>query len=369
MKSKLLKSALLLAFFAPLCAGTAQAKKDVELRHDSVTVAAQDIMTEDILTDGAITVDGKLSANCTALGGPIIINGRVEGDVASLGGPVSIPGSVLGDVSAVGQSVEISGSVNGDVSVVGGNIVLKDSAAVIGNISTIGGHVERGGSVVIKGKVDSTDLKMLGRMMPQLIKSGLHGNGDGLKALLLGGALGLAGLAILSSVLVSGLLLFLIPPIFFHKNVETAASAIKKDFWRCAGFGTLIALLLAPAFVSLVISIVGIPLIPLALILLLVSGILGFSAFASVLAERFFEGIKKPVPASLLKRVGMGYLLTAGLLFFGRLIPFVGGILALAAFMISSLGILLALGSVFTTRMGTELKIPTPVPQQLPPQA
>ncbi|NLO92082.1 MAG: polymer-forming cytoskeletal protein [Elusimicrobia bacterium] len=353
----------ILALLLPLSAWQAQAAKNTEPRHAPVTVGPQEVLEEDILTDAPVTIDGKLSGKCTSLGAPVSVSGSVEGDVSSLGGPVSISGLVKGDVFSAGNNIDVTGTVRGDVAAIGGNVVLRDSATVIGDISTIGGHIERGGKVVIKGAVNSTDVKMLGRMMPRLLRSGFSGSGDGLKALLLGSAFGLAGLAILSSVLVSALLLFLIPPVFFPKNVELSAECIRRDPWRCAGMGALIALLTTPALLSLAISIVGLPLIPLALLLLLISAILGFSAFAVVLAERFFTGIKKPVPDTLLKRVGAGYLLSAGLLFFGRMLPFIGGLLALAGLIVMVSGLVLGLGSALVTRLGTELKLPKQVQQ------
>jgi hypothetical protein len=103
----------------------------------------------------------------------------------------------------------------------------------------------------------------------------------------------------------------------------------------------------------MVVSIMGIPLIPLALILLVAAKILGVCAFSVVLEKRFFEGIKKPGPQSLIGRVAVGYALMAGLVLFGHVIPIVGGILFLAGFIIIAFGVVLGLGAVCTTRMGT----------------
>jgi hypothetical protein len=102
------------------------------------------------------------------------------------------------------------------------------------------------------------------------------------------------------------------------------------------------------------------------------AAVLGFTAFSVVLQGRFFEGIKKTGPAGLPGKAVAGYALTAGLIFFGKIIPFVGGILTLLGLMLLCFGVMAGLGAAWVTRMGTRpYAAPAAQPQvpQLPPQA
>ncbi|MCX5785205.1 MAG: polymer-forming cytoskeletal protein [Elusimicrobia bacterium] len=367
MKTRTLKTSLFTACLAVVSlvpAGHAKwslHSKPDDIRHTDVVIAKGETLREDIVTDKSVTVDGVLEGDCVSFGGPVTIRGREAGDIVTMGGPVTISGLVKGDVLSLGAAVEISGTVEGDVSAIGSNMVLKGTAAVTGDISSVGGHVEKGDKVAFKGAINSVDLGVL-RHVARLARMS-EPRGNGLLPWLAGGLIGLGLMAILS-MLLAGIVLLILPAVFFPKNVEMVADEITGNFWKSAGIGTLIIMALFPALICMLVSIMGIPLIPLALILLVAAKILGVCAFSAVLEKRFFEGIKKPGPQGLIGKVVMGYVLMAGLLIVGHVIPVFGTILFLAGFIIIAFGVVLGLGAVFTTRMGTvEGKKPViPVP-------
>ena len=356
MRIKTLRNSLCMACMAALSltpvshAKWSSVSKADDIRHTDVVIGKGETLREDIVTDKSVTVDGVLDGDCVSLGGSVTINGRTTGDIVSMGGPVTISGLVKGDMFALGAAVEISGTVDGDVSTIGSNMVLKGTATLNGDISSLGGQVEKGDKVVLKGKIDSVDLGILRRVAKLIKMKEFHGRD--ISPWLVGGLLGL-GLFVMISMFLAGIVLLLLPAVFFPKNVETVADEITGNFWKSAGIGTLIIMALFPALLCMVVSIMGIPLIPLALILLVAAKILGVCAFSVVLEKRFFEGIKKPGPQSLIGRVAVGYALMAGLVLFGHVIPIVGGILFLAGFIIIAFGVVLGLGAVCTTRMGT----------------
>ena len=109
-----------------------------------------------------------------------------------------------------------------------------------------------------------------------------------------------------------------------------------------------------PGLVMMVVSVLGIPLVPFALMIYSAAGVLGLSAFSVVLQGRFFEGLKKTGPSGLPGKVAAGYAIMAGLLFLGKLIPLVGGVLSLIGFMLLTFGAMLGLGAAWLTRMGNQ---------------
>lgn len=340
-----------------------------EINHAPVVVTQDESVTRDIVTDKDITIEGRMRGDCTSLGGPIVVKGEVDGNVSSMGGPVQIAGKVDGDVSSFGGPVEIRGIVTGDVSSLGGNVVLKDSATVEGSISVIGGQLIKESGVTLKGEVDETDIKALRKILPGVFRN--KNNIDWRAPVIAGGAVGI-GLLVLGSMLVASLVVLVLPALLFPKNVETAAKAIEDNFWMSAGVGTLVVICTIPVLFCLLISLLGIPLIPLALLLLLCAGLLGLSAFCVVLSDRTHERIQRASPTTLLGKVFAGYIVLALLFVLAKILPLVGGILGLAGLIIVTLGMALGLGAAFTTRMGTRNSPAafSPKPQPAPaPQA
>ena len=342
------------------------------LRHENVVIEKGQTMSGDVATDKSITVNGVLDGDAVSVGGDsVTVNGELNGDLVAIGGSVHIPGRVKGDVASVGGPVAISGKVSGDVSSVGGSVELSGAGEIDGDISTLGGSVVKGEKSMHRGEVRGFDMRMVRTVLPRVLRVARYAGAHERDAApwLIGGLIGI-GLLVFFSILATGVILLLLPAIFFPKNVENVASVISVDIWRACGIGALMVLGFFPGLLVMVISILGIPLIPFALMLYTAAGVLGLSAFSVVLQGRFFEGIKKSGPAGLPGKVAVGYALMAGLLFFGKLIPFIGGVLSLIGFMLLSFGSMLGLGAVWMTRMGNQKHTPgvrSNAPQQVLP--
>ena len=83
-----------------------------------------------------------------------------------------------------------------------------------------------------------------------------------------------------------------------------------------------------------------------------------------------WQGLKKAGPAGLVGKVAAGYALIAGLLFFGKLIPLVGGLMSLIGMILLAFGVMVGLGAAWMTRMGTRPFVPAPeLPAAVPAAA
>ena len=358
---------------ALLCLGqAAQARRD-KLSHDDVFIAKGQTTNGDIVTDKSITVDGVLGGDAIAVGGgSVTVNGEVAGDLVAIGGAVYVPGLVRGDLASIGGPVKITGKVGRDVTSIGGTVELAGTGEINGGVSVLGGAFIKGEKAFHKGELHNFDMRALRTVLPRVLKTARYaGYGDrgehGANPWLVGGLVGL-GLLFFMSVLATGAILLLLPAVFFPRNVENAASAVTGDMWRAIGIGAVMIVGFFPALLMMVVSILGIPLVPFALMLYAAAAVVGLCGFSVVLQARFFAGIKKAGPVSLPARVATGYALMAGLLFFGKVIPLIGGVLSLIGFMLLAFGTVLGLGAAWMTRMGNQPYAPAALPAVPAPQ-
>ncbi len=369
---KRLNKYMMAAAAALVLAPAARASRG-EISHEPFFVANGQTYTGDVSTDRSVTVDGTLDGDAVAVNGSsLTINGEVTGDVVGIGGPARITGAVQGDVTEVGSVLEIDGKVNGDVNGIGCAVKLLENANVSGDVSVLGGTVLKSPGAKLSGNINAFDLGLLRTVLPRVMRYGdsysYHRRSEHLEywhnPWLVGGLVGV-GLMIFFSMLVTGVILLLIPAVFFPSSVERGAALIRADIWKACGVGALMVVGFFPGLLMLTVSVLGIPLIPFALLLYGAAAVLGLSAFSVVLQRRFFEGIKRQGPKGLAGQVASGYALMAGLMFFGKIIPLAGGILSLIGFMLIVFGTMLGLGAAWLTRMGSRAYPPVPaVPAQ-----
>jgi cytoskeletal protein CcmA (bactofilin family) len=390
MKKNIKKSALGLLASLLALGGTAWARQP-EVKHEDIYVAKGETLRGDTATDKSLTVEGTLDGDAMALGGgSVTVSGEITGDLVSLGGPVFIPGLVRGDVSSIGGPVEISGGVRGNVSAVGGKVTLSGEGRVDGEISALGGSVEKGPKAVHRGTVNSFSADALKGTLTSALRTArsaarMHpGPGDprnfrtesrtwstslsniradDFKTL---AWLVLVWFAVILSVLAGAVLVIALTAVFFPDNVQKAQGAIDGDIWRACGVGALMLVGLFPGLLMLTVSILGIPLVPFALLLFAAAALLGLTAFCVTVQGRFFDGIKKTGPAGLPGKAAAGAALIAALVFLGKLVPLVGGVLVLVGMMLLAFGIMTGLGAAWLTRLGTRPFSPAALPAAAP---
>lgn len=324
---------------------------------DGVRIAAGETLKQDVVTSGPISIAGTLDGDCVSLGGPIDVRGKVLGSLASLGGPTDISGTVAGDVASLGGAVKITGTIGGDVTSLGGEVTLGDRASVAGDVALLGGRLDRAGTGVVRGNVVRRDWKMMGRFAPLLARYGRTEEPEAVGkisvfyrivrcAALLAFFAGIGLMAVLMTALLP-------------RQVESVAAAVRRDFWKSAAIGALILVLLVPGLLLMLISILGIPLVPMAILLACAAVLMSVAAFSLILTQRLCDARQRDNPG-VLAGVGVGYLMLSGLMIVGKLMKVaggvgaaLGGIFVLADVMLLSCAVVVGLGAVWTTRMGS----------------
>lgn len=192
---------------------------------------------------------------------------------------------------SVGGQITVSGMVENNVVILGGPIVLTGSAVVRGNVICIGGVVVRGSGALVFGKITEVNA---GNILPA-VASVFYEDTDEWSWLT--NIIGFFLLVLLFT-------LALITAFLFPRPLNAIIEAIRDNkagafFWGLAG-----ALLIAPFFMLLVLSVVGIPLIPLAFSAILLAFMAGFIAVSALLGQFVLSNtFRRPaslVPATLL---------------------------------------------------------------------
>ncbi|MGI6081966.1 MAG: hypothetical protein ACOYEP_03740 [Limnochordia bacterium] len=197
-----------------------------------------------------------------------------KGDVVAVLGDVDVLGEVTGDVVAVGGSIDIDGLVKGDVVSVGGTVRLGDDAVVEGQVTAIGGGVNQEPSSSVLGGIHSINIGNLS------IRPRLRPNLSLLRWRSPQAAFGYS-LYVLGLYALSLLVLALTP-----SQVANVANAIDTQWRRALLLGLVTLLLIGPVTLAVVITVIGIPLVPIIWLAFVVAKILGYVAFVSYLGRR-----------------------------------------------------------------------------------
>ncbi|TYP58856.1 polymer-forming cytoskeletal protein [Thermosediminibacter litoriperuensis] len=254
------------------------------------------------------------------LGGDVVIGpGQVlDGDAVAIMGSVIVNGKVLGDAVAVMGDVVVNGTVEGGVTAVGGRVVIGENGRVLGKISQVGAAGSIGEMLRNLGKYQFyRNDGMVGRpFMPRFAVFNLVR------------FLGIAALGALTVVL-------------FPNSVLIAAEAVDKGTGRKFLIGLALLLLMPVVAVLLALTLIGIPLIPVAILLMAAAGFFGYLGISVFLGRKLNDHLR--VNSGLFTE----YILGALVLWLVQLIPFAGRIISLAV-------LILSLGITTETRFGTK---------------
>lgn len=198
------------------------------------------------------------------------------------------------DAVAVGGSVYVDGIVDGDAVAVGGTIHLGEEAIIHGDAVTIGGDIDQAEGSMIYG-----DIVDVGAFNFENIFEGKHffgghrwipgmpGMWGGLKFIRL---IGLFALVLLLSVLIP-------------TELSTVASNIKNEPIMMFLWGILGVILIVPLALTLLISIVGIFLIPLELLSVFLATLIGYIAVAIIIGKKMLRALNKDNPSVALSAI------------------------------------------------------------------
>ncbi|KPL03990.1 MAG: hypothetical protein AMJ90_02460 [candidate division Zixibacteria bacterium SM23_73_2] len=266
-------------------------------------------------TDIIIDQDEEVDGDVTAIGGDVVVKGVVDGNV------VSIWGDIL--VTSVGIIEEDVTSVGGEVTVEPGGIIKGEKVEVKGNIP--GANFP---SIIIQPKIIPRGFGILAWMVKILI------------------------------FLFLGMIVFSVVP----KNVGKVKDKVENEFLKSLLIGLLAWILFLPAFVLLLITIIGIPLAILLPLVLIVATIVGYTAASLFIGEKIKQNTKIK-PQTPLLTVLLGIIAIDSIAFLGvltgvwghALLP-LSTTLTVVYWVTFSIIVTTGLGSVIITRFGARPK-------------
>jgi len=281
-----------------------------------------------------------------SFGEEIVIKvGQTVNEAVTFGDDVYVYGTVKKAAVAIGGDVlvESGGCVNGDAVSIGGDIHVKNNAEVKKNTVALGGQTYKNFGGVVHGEIitlfpDNIDLPFDTYAENFIVNI--------IKFIILGpiiGAFGLIGAIIGFTFFIFKLAFFLafaaLITHFFPENVSCLAESAKKEFWKCFFLGFLTIIIIPFLVVALIITIIGIPVVPLLLAFLFVTYIYG-SVGLALLVGRLMPNSEH---RSNILNVIIGVLLIGVVKF----IPVIG---FFAKFVITTV----SFGVVIITRFGTQ---------------
>lgn len=240
----------------------------------------------------------------------------VAGDAVAILGDVTVDGKVMGDVVAVMGDVTVNGEVMGDVITIGGHVIRSDTSKIYGKVTQIG---------VGDG---------IGRVISRFTTYGPHSFNISFGKYRFPSIFTFA--RFLGTVALAALCIILFP-----NSVKTATRDVDIQTGRKFLIG-LVILLLTPVVIGLmVITLLGIPLVPVAILLLAAAAFFGYISVSVFLGQKLKDHFHiKP-------SIFIEYILGAVLLRLLQLVPFVGTLISLTVMLYS-------IGITADTRFGTK---------------
>ncbi len=262
--------------------------------------------------------------------------------------------SVDGDAVSIGGNITVDGRVTGDVVSIGGTVTLSSTAQVNGDVVTVGGSEDIDPSAIVKGQRVSVASGFHPNFGNLFGRSYTHNHnlirGFGLFPLV--AILGLMSLVLFICLAI--LIAVLVPD-----RIQRIANTINDTPGQSFGIGCLGLILTIPIGLLLLFTCIGIPLIPVWIVLVIIAWLVGHTAIGLLLGTKinhsFNWNIKSIVALVVLGVVVIGLV---------RLIPFLGFIVA---FVLVTAGF----GAVIMTKFGKANgpHVPTipPTPSPVPP--
>jgi hypothetical protein len=266
-------------------------------------------------------------------------NGRVPPADSFVFGPRTIASdsTVRGPVGVADGNLRVAGRVDGDVIVINGDVLVERSGAVTGNVLDVGGHVTNQG--LVQGEIRRLDTS--GR--PPMT------TWDAVKLVI-------GSFAILFMIGVGVLM-------FAEGNLDGVVMALEQSFTKSFWVGVLGQLLMLPTLllllVGLVLTILGILLVPFAIVTYFIAAAglvtLGFLAASRVIGAGWSRRVASPRAMSLrglLLGIGAFTLLWIAAAAF-TWHPIAGMVLRVVASIVTWVAATAGLGATLLSRAGT----------------
>lgn len=236
-----------------------------------------------------------------------------ENDLVSIGEDIYIAEGeeVLGDAVCIEGDLTIAGTVRGDAVCIGGDITLESSAVVYGDAVSIGGSINAAPGAEIGGQ----KVCFGGEFIPLVpfIKKFAEIS-EPITSNLIDIVWEIAFFLFL-------MFLGLLASVFMKRQLDNVHDHLTNEFPRSALLGIALVILAPIALVVLAVSIIGWPLIPLFIIVLLALQYFGYVVFGEILGSVILGAEKHPMLRIL---VGVAILQSVALI--GDLIAVPAGI-------------------------------------------
>lgn len=335
------------------------------------------VLHDEYLAGGNVDVDAEILGDLVAAGGRMDVNGRVAGDLTAAAGRLDVRADVGDDARLAGGSVTVDGRVGDHIAVAGGSVELRPGIQVGGRAWLAGGTVTVAGR--LRGPVDiHAGEAILGghitgpvnvtadhlRVLPgtridgdlryrtpheatiasdadiggEVIFDRLGDHGARPPAPV--GGISFAGLAFfVISLFLAGALLQAIVPRFVSSGTR---DAVQRPLLSL-GLGALVLFVSPVAIIVALALVVTIPLALAALALLPVALLVGYLVFAFVVAEHGARLLRIELGARSGRRL-LAFAVALLALGLAQDIPWIGGLILLAALLIGTGAALLAAG-------------------------
>ena len=287
-----------------------------------------------------ITLTAPIGKDVLVLGGTVNLTGfdAIEGNLRGAAGTVVLERPVNGSVMLAGASLKINAPIAGDVLLSGESITFGDKARVEGTVEIrateeipVPASVAPASRVTFTKIDKSSIIGDAGNIAGQTVQRGGPS--------WMGPVFGAVALIVFGSILLA----------IFPRRAEIGYLTAMAKPWKSLFYGVLAASAYVGLILVLLASLIGIPLIPVAIVLLVLAGLTGFVAGTYFVADRvlFQFGYETD---TLWKRIGA---LTMGLIAVWILgaIPLIG---LLAWFVQFALG-LFGLGALSFSAIGRRI--------------
>jgi len=252
-----------------------------------------------------------------------------EKNIVKIGSDVTVEsGMKVRNVVTVAGQITIDGTVDNNVVAIGGSVVLTRRATVGGSVTSLGGVIVTARDAQVNGNLTEINSSNLYETLTAALSSEWEG---------WSWVFAVVQLSLFLAILVVALLIVALLP----KPVRSVAEAIEENTFKVILCGLLGLVLIVPLALLLTVSVVGIALIPLEVIIVACSFLLGIIAVCQLIGGKVLRLLKRPNPGMVRETFwGLIVLLLVGW------IPYIG-------WMVKAVAIVLGLGAVLITRFGT----------------
>ena len=261
--------------------------------------------------------------------GPAAAIASTDKSIIKIGSDVTIEkGEKVRNVVVIGGQITVSGVVEKSVIAIGGSVVLTKTAVVKGNVVSLGGVIVIARDAEVRGDLTEINSSNFYETVATAVSSEWEG---------WSWIFAVISLSIFLVIMVLALLIAALLP----KPVRIVSEAIHQNTFKVILTGILGLVLIAPLALLLTISVVGIALIPLEVIVVVCSVLLGFIAVGRIIGGKVLRLFKRPNPGIVRET------------FWGLLVLWMIGWIPYIGWMVKALAIVIGLGAVLTTRFGT----------------